>query len=126
MSKIHPRGIVATKPGPTITKNDPAKFHGAGKTSGKTPSNGVVKEGEGPTITCNETLIPTPNADKAPMKTKVVASRGDGPISLTNTASQLTASQGGSGGPTDPPYALDKSYPKHKGEHAEAARRVKF
>jgi hypothetical protein len=126
MAKIHPRGIVATKPGPTVTKNDPAKFHGAGKTSGKTPSNGVVHEGEGPTITCNRTLIDSPNADKAPMKTKVVASRGDGPITLTKTSGDLTASQTGSGGPTNQPYCLQKSYPKHGGEHAEAARRVKF
>lgn len=104
--------IVPTKPGPTVTLNDAAKFHGAGKTSGKTPSNGVVREGEGPTITCNETLIPTPSADKAAKTSKLIAAR-DGHFSPESTAGDLTATESGSGGPCDRTYPLARSYEKH-------------
>jgi hypothetical protein len=104
--------IVATKPGATITKNDPAKFHGAGKTSGKTPSNGVVDEATGPTITCNRTHIPTPNADKPAKSSKVIASRSGSSFRVPNTSGDLTASQTGSGGPSNKPYGLKTRYDK--------------
>lgn len=72
--KIKPKGVVAHAIGPTFTENDPAKFKGDGKRSGKTMSNGVVSEAKGPTITENSTHIPTMNAD-IPAKGK---SRKDG------------------------------------------------
>lgn len=115
--------IVPTKPGPTVTLNDAAKFGGAGKTSGKTPSNGVVREGEGPTITCNETLIPTPSADKAPKGSKLIASR-TGAYTPDATAGDKTATCGGDGGPEDRPYPLARSYEKHGKTEAKTARKV--
>lgn len=99
--------------GPTFDENDPAKFGNKGKTSGKTPSNGVVDEKVGPTFTENSTHIPTMNADKpAPMSKLIKADKSTVEIGEHETASDLTASQSGSGGPTDRPYALARSYEK--------------
>lgn len=116
--------IVPQKPGPVFTKNDPAKFSGPGKTSGKTPSNGVVNEGEGPTITCNETLIPTPNADKPAKESKVISDRASHSFKPTDTAGDKTATQSGSGSPTDRPYPLATRYDKHGATESKAARKV--
>ncbi len=96
--------------GPVFTKNDPAKFHGPGKSSGKTPANGVVDGSpHGITFTCNETHIPTMNADKAPKESKSMGEhKGEDPYekSLAKNASDV----GSSGG--QPTYSLKKSYEK--------------
>jgi hypothetical protein len=63
--------ITSQKVGPTFSENDPAKFTNKGKMSGKTMSNGVVDHGKGATWTENSTHIPTMNADKPPMESKV-------------------------------------------------------
>lgn len=115
------RQIVPQAPGATFTRNDPAKFPNHGQASGKTPSNGVVREGEGPTITCNETLIPTPNADKPP-KYKHIADK-KGIFQPENTSGELTASEAGDGGPCDRKYPLARSYEKH-GVHERSEPRM--
>jgi hypothetical protein len=76
MSAEHPSGkFKAAKPvphakGPTYTENDPAKFKGAGKTSGKTPANEIIGQKEGPTFTANRTHIDVPDADRHPPESK--------------------------------------------------------
>ncbi len=112
--KVHPGGIVATKPGATITKNDPAKFHGAGKSSGKTPSNGVVNEATGPTITCNSTHISTPNADKPAKAAKVIADTQGSSFRVPCTANDV---RGGGA-----PDALKARYDKHGATESKKAR----
>jgi hypothetical protein len=111
--KVHPGGIVPKAPGPTVTKNDPAKFHGAGKTSGKPDSdNTIVSEREGPTLTLNRTHIPSTDADKSPKVSKQISER-TGTYKPEDTACDKTASQMDGGGPTDRPYPLAKRYDKH-------------
>lgn len=114
--KIKPNGIVATKPGPTITLNDPAKFGSKGKVEGKTKSaKTVINEAEGPTITCNRTHIETPNADMKPQHKQIAeANRGVG-YRVPDTAGKLTATQTGEGGPTDRAYGLKSRYDKKAG-----------
>lgn len=95
--------------GPVFTCNDPAKFHGPGKSSGKTPANGVETRVPGPTLTVNSTHIPTMNADKAPKVSKAFGTKsGEDPHqkSLAKNASDV-----GSGG-GQPSYSLKKSYEK--------------
>jgi hypothetical protein len=112
--KVHPTGIVEHANGPTSTINDPAKFPNKGKTTGKTPSNGVEDAKTGPTFTCNSTHIPTMNADKAPKESKTIASKQGGAINIKTheTAGDLTASQTGDGMPTNKPYPLKDRYDK--------------
>lgn len=111
--KIKPNGITSQKTGPTFTENDPAKFHGAGKSSGKTPANGVECGPSGSvTFTVDKAAIGSfPNADKAPPMTKVESEK-TGTYSPTETAGDKTASQSGPGGPTNVPYALKERYSK--------------
>lgn len=101
--------IHATKPGPTITKNDPAKFKGEGKRSGKTPSNGVEQGPHGITFVENSTHIPTPNADRPAREVKTV-STGPGDH-LPAEGDCKDASTEGTGGGL-PHYPLKKSYEK--------------
>ena len=111
--KVHPmKPVGGTQFGTTVEKSDPAKFHGPGKTHGKTPANDVVAQKEGPTFTANRTHIPSTNADKMPKETKLLSSGKDSLFEMTDTACDLTASQHGSGEPTDRPYGLKKSYEK--------------
>lgn len=110
--KIKPNGIVEQANGPVFDKNDPAKFHGAGKSSGKTSSNGVVAEASGPIFHENSTHIPTMNADKPSKEKGMGSAKGHVNIKDHDTACDKTATQSGSGGPTDAPYALAKSYEK--------------
>lgn len=105
------RQIIPQAKGPTFTQNDAAKFPNHGQATGKTPANGVIREGEGPTITCNETLIPTPSAD-VPAKYKHIADK-KGTFQPEATVAKLTASEAGEGGPCDRPYPLARSYEKH-------------
>lgn len=107
--KIHPRGIVEQANGPTFTKNDPAKFHGEGKRSGKTPANGVMQGPHGITFIENSTHIRTPNADKAAKESKVISTgKGD---HLPAHGDCKDASTEGTGGGL-PHYPLKKNYEK--------------
>lgn len=116
--------IVSQRPGETFVVNDHAKFDGRGKISGKTPANGVEEQGHGPTFTCNETLIPTPNADKTAKESKLIASR-TGVFKPEDTADDKTASQpSGEGGPTDRSYPLRARYDKHGSTESKGARNV--
>lgn len=96
--------------GPVFTKNDPAKFKGAGKASGKTPANGIeVGPTGGMTWTENSTHIPTMNADKpAPMSKVKKTGKWFDPHS---EASAKDASTVGSGGGLSS-YPLKSSYEK--------------
>jgi hypothetical protein len=98
--------------GPVNTINDPAKFPNKGKFSGKTPANGVIMEAKGPIFTCNETHIPTMNADVPSKEKELKNSKGRVNISEHETTGDLTVSQRGSGEPTDRPYPLARSYEK--------------
>lgn len=115
--KIHPKGIVEQAKGPTFTENDPAKFHGAGKTSGKTPANGVESGPHGTTFLVNSTHIPTPNADK-PAKESKVMKTGSGDH-LPAEGDCKDASTEGTGGGL-PHYPLKSSY--EKGHRSGGAR----
>lgn len=112
--KIHPKGVVPHAVGPVNNINDAAKFHSAPK-GGRTPSNGVEEQAKGAVFHCNETLIPTPSADKAPKESKVIASHQGGSINIGShkTSGDLTASQEGDGAPTNKPYPLKDRYDKH-------------
>lgn len=68
--KIKARNITSQKVGPTFDANDPAKFTNHGKTSGKTMANGIEDQAKGAVFTCNETHIPTMNADKPVLMSK--------------------------------------------------------
>ncbi len=104
---------ITQKEGPTFTDNDPAKFPNKGTKRGKTMVNGVIAEAKGPTFTANETHIPTMNADKPPSETKVKSDKPwFDPHTHHESADALTASQNGSGSPTDRPYPLKKEYRK--------------
>lgn len=107
MSKIHPKGIVKQATGPVFTCNDPLKFHGAGKTSGKTPSNGVETRVPGPTLTVNSTHIPSMNANKASKGSKSMGEKpGVNPFkSSTEKNASTVGTSGGQSG-----YPLKKSY----------------
>lgn len=96
--------------GPVFTKNDPAKFHGAGKTSGKTGANGVINQGHGPTFTTNSTHIPTPNADKPAKPTKVISSKDSADFLPEKGCSKDASTEGSSGGKNE--YELKSSYRK--------------
>lgn len=109
MSKIKANGVVEQATGPTFTKNDPAKFGGAGKAKGKTASNGVVDQATGPTFTENSTHIASPNADKPAKASKVLTSgKGESPhaAGYAKNASDV----GSSGG--QPSGCLKSSYEK--------------
>jgi hypothetical protein len=114
----HPAGKVhAAKPisqvvGPTFDKNDPAKIKNTTRASGKTKSNGVVDEATGPVFTCNETHIPSMNADIPAKEKEMKNAEGRVNISEHETTGDLTVSQRGSGEPTDRPYPLARSYEK--------------
>jgi hypothetical protein len=124
--KIHPGGIVPHADGPTSTINDPAKFHGEGKRSGKTPSNGVEDHKLGPVFNTNSTHIPTMNADKPAKESKVIADHkgGAGSFKPTDTSGDLTSSQMGDGEPTNKPYPLKSSYDKVGQTESKKARNV--
>lgn len=95
--------------GPTFTKNDPAKFKGAGKTSGKTGANGIESGPHGITFVENSTHIKTPNADKAARESKDVKSGEWFDPHQAGTAKN--ASTCGSGGGLET-YPLKSSYEK--------------
>ena len=77
----------------------------------------------GPTLTCNETHIPDMGGagaiKAAGSKRATYPSKDQGCFRGAETAGQLTATQDGSGSPTDHGYLLRKRYPKHAGEAAE-------
>lgn len=112
--KISPNGIVATKPGPTIDCNDPAKFKGPGKSSGKIAVNGVeVGPVGGDTFTVNKPAIgqfPSKPAKERLVKTE--SEKCSPTFDIPETAGDLTASAEGAGGPTDRPYPLKEWYGK--------------
>lgn len=95
--------------GPVFTKNDPAKFHGPGKSSGKTPANGVETRVVGPTLNVNSTHIPTMNANKAPKASKGMGSKSWEDPHQSGTAKNAS-DKGSSGGQNS--YGLKKSYEK--------------
>lgn len=109
MSKIHPKGIVKHATGPVYTTNDPAKFSGAGKSSGKTPANGVETRVPGPTLTVNSTHIPTMNADKPAKESKVMGEKKGEDPHIKGSAKNASDT-GSSGGQNS--YGLKKSYGK--------------
>lgn len=109
--------IVSQKPGPVFTENDPAKFHGEGKRSGKTPSNGVEQGPHGTTFLVNSTHIPTPNADKPAKESKVIKT-GPGDH-LPAEGDCKDASTEGTGGGL-PHYPLKDSYEKGSRSHARS------
>lgn len=124
MAKIHPKGIIAVKAGPTITKNDPAKFRSAGKTSGKMDgAKQVVHQATGPTLTCNESHIPAMNAD-VPSKHKQLGVRSTSGFKPQQTVASKTATQSGSGAPSDREYPLKKSYEKSGAHSSQSPRKV--
>lgn len=107
--KIHPKGIVPQKAGPVFTTNDPLKFHGAGKTSGKTPANGIESGPHGTTFLVNSTHIPTPNADRPAPESKVRKS-GKGEDPHQPSTAKDASTEGTGGGLTH--YPLKSSYEK--------------
>jgi hypothetical protein len=111
--KISPNGITSQKTGPTFTENDPAKFHGPGKSSGKIAVNGVeVGPVGGDTFTVNKPAIgefPSKPGKEREVKTE---SEKSGTYSPEDTAKDKTASQEGPGGPHDRPYPLKDRYQK--------------
>lgn len=115
--KIHPKGIVPQKPGPVFTENDAAKFHGEGKTHGKTPANGVESGPHGTTFLVNSTHIPTPNADKPAKESKVIKT-GPGDHLPAHGDCKDASTEGTGGGL--PHYPLKASY--EKGHHSGGAR----
>ena len=120
--KIHPGGIETVKPGPTFTKNDPAKFHGPGKTSGKTDGDSTIdRQRTGPTFTEHSPLFEFPNADTHPKSSKVIASSNTKGFDLTATAKTRIAS-GGSGFNGD--AGLKASYPKSGKTMSHKARSI--
>lgn len=111
--KIHPKKPVTHAVGPTYTVNDPAKFSGAGKSKGKTMSNGVVDHAKGATYTANTTPIKMGNADKPAKSSKSMGEKSwFDPHSSNTSVKQRTATQDGSGSPTTPAYPLKKEYRK--------------
>lgn len=98
---------ISQVPGATFEENDPAKFN-RGSTRGKTMSNGVEDQSKGATFTCNETHIPTMNADKPAKGSKVIS---DKKAPEFNPHSRKPS---GSNEPmvTTPPYPLKKEYRK--------------
>jgi hypothetical protein len=108
--KIHPKGIVEQAKGPTFTENDPAKFHGAGKTSGKTPSNGVESGPHGTTFLTNSTHIRTPNADKPAKLSKVIHSADSADFLPEHGDCKDASTEGTGGGKNE--YELKHSYEK--------------
>ena len=70
---------VTQKTGPTFTENDSAKFHGAGKTSGKFAGEGAGHDAKsqktGPVFTENSTHISAPNADKPAKESKQISDK---------------------------------------------------
>jgi hypothetical protein len=110
--KVHPTGVVPHAVGPVNNINDAAKFTNKGSFSGKTPANGVEEQAKGCIFHENSTHIPTMNADKPAKESKVISSRAGGAFGMTDTSSDLTASQTGDGGPTNKPYPLAQRYDK--------------
>ena len=96
MSKIKPTGVVPKKAGPTITCNDPLTFkNGSGS---KTKSNGVSRQGVGPTLNVDSSLISQPMANKTPKATKVLTSKSSMlGLSERKTATSYGGSNGGDG-----------------------------
>jgi hypothetical protein len=136
VDKIRPAGVVPQGTGPTFTCNDPivGKTFGEkrGKTEGKfKPSYGashgtgstVVTEKTGPTLTVNKPALTQPYADVKPVISKQIAEEVS-KFRPLETAGELTATQSGSGGPTDHPYFLSKEYDK-KGAKSSIGKRVK-
>ena len=111
----HPaRKFKAAKPvtqatGATFTENDPAKFKGEGKSRGKTMSNGVEDQSKGATFTCNETHIPTMNADKPAKESKVIS---DKKAPEFNPFGRKPCDANDEPVCTTPPYPLKKEYRK--------------
>lgn len=94
--------VEAQRTGATFTANDPAKFRDGGQTK-KKAQFGVINEAKGPTIDENSTHIPTPNADVAPLKNKVIAeTSGQGEYEPEKASGQVKAEAqfGGSVGVT--------------------------
>lgn len=108
--KIHPKGIVEQAKGPTFTENDPAKFHGPGKTHGKTPANGVESGPHGTTFLVNSTHIPTPNADKPAKESKVIKTSDSAEFVPDHECCKDASTEGTSGGKEE--YELKSSYEK--------------
>lgn len=106
--KVRAAKPISQATGPTFDKNDPAKFKGEGKTRGKTMSNGVVSEAKGATFTCNETHIPTMNADKPAPESKVKSTKTEKEFAPINRK----PSNSDSPVVTTPPYPLAKEYRK--------------
>jgi hypothetical protein len=105
-------GSAAIRPvasGPVFTCNDPAKFSGKGKSSGKTPANGVETRVPGPTLTVNSTHIPTMNADK-PAPLSKAKSHGKGEDPHQSGTAKNASDKGTSGGQNS--YGLKSSYGK--------------
>ena len=126
--KIRPDGVVPQATGATFTCNDPIVGRTFGEKRGKTegkPASGdtVITEQPGPTLTCNDPALTQPNADVFPRISKQLA-EDVSTFRPLETAGELTASQSGSGGPTDHPYFLEKSYDK-KGNTSHLGHRVK-
>lgn len=126
--KIRPDGVVPQGEGATFTCNDPVVGRtfgeSRGKTTGKPDSdNTIIAQAEGPTITCNDPAITQPDADVKPTISKQIA-EDVSTFRPLETAGELTATQSGSGGPTDHPYFLEKSYDK-KGARSHIGKHVK-
>jgi hypothetical protein len=112
--KIHPTGVTSQHTGPTFTENDPAKFHGPGKSSGKIGVNGVeVGPTGGDTFTVNKPAIGAfPSKPGKERTTKVESEKCAPTFDIPDTTKELTASQEGPGGPKDRAYPLKDRYQK--------------
>jgi len=109
--KIKAKGVVPHANGPTRTINDAAKFHGAGKITGKY-ENGVISQKAGAIFTENSTHIPSMNPSKHGSEKELKSNKSTVSIKEHMTTEDLTVTQKGSGEPTDRPYPLAKSYEK--------------
>jgi hypothetical protein len=116
--KIHPKGVTPHHTGATFTCNDPAKFHGAGKTTGKPDGDStIMKQKTGPTLDYNSTPVNMPSANSNPKGSKVIGSK-DGHFKPDGHGEGASGKSGKS-------YGLKDSYTK-SGKHSSKGPRSVF
>lgn len=94
--KIKPNGVMEQAVGATFTKNDAAKFSGAGK-GGTVKSNGVIDQAVGPTYNVNSTHAPAVHPKTTPKPTKILTT-GKGEDPFTSGHAKDASTVGTSGG----------------------------
>ena len=122
--KIHAAKPKTQATGPVFDHNDPLKFSGKGKTTGKF-ENGVMKQKTGEVFTENSTLIPSMSPSKTGSGKEIGETRGRMNIKTHDTVKDRTASKSGTGEPSGPPYGLKKSYEK-SGKNGKVPKSIEW